>query len=202
MPEYSGCGDIDYFNIITKLGNFLNDNLVDVRKDRNNKRWIFPTFPDSDSNYPEIVINVKGIKYNENSAGRFLFEENDSSGNLKKYYSLDGVADISIYVLTEKNSQFNTTRNGKTLYLRNQPLNEFITNNIRDIFKWKRYEFLDDDFIYDVRLTGISEVFDDGPNTWACEINTSIVIRDIWVEEYSASNELISSYSLNMNVTT
>jgi uncharacterized protein YneR len=199
MPETTGYGNIDTFDIVQVIGNLISDNVTDIRTNRKNPRWVFPTFPDDDVNYPEIVVELKSVSYDDISAGRFFKEEvEESTGDYLQYYTRYGVAEVRITVLTEKKTPYEVVRNGTTLYLTNQPLNLYLCNSISDALKWKRDDLLQ--YFIDFRVMKKSPVFEDDSNTWASEIDCEVEYQDIWVKRYDASGELVDEYSLIVNI--
>jgi hypothetical protein len=196
MPEISGYGDIDSFDIIETIGSFISDNVIDIRTDRKNIRWIFPTLPKDRTNYPEAVVEIKNITYDDQSADMYLNSETLVGGNYVEYYGRSAMADVLITVLTEKESQFTVQRNGESLFLTNQPLNLYIINQISDAIKWYKSELLED--FVDVRVIRKTPVFEDAPQTWASELRIEIDYQDVWAKEYSASGELLTEYSLTI----
>lgn len=199
MPTTAGVGAIDSFNIIEVIGNHITNNVTDIRTDRTNSRWVFPTLPKDKTNYPEAVVELKNINYNENSPANFFKSEELESGYYREYYYREANADVIITVLTEKESQFSVTRNGTSMFLTNQPLNLYICNSISDSIKWNKSDFLED-FI-DIREIRKTPVFEDDPQTWASEIRVEVEFFDVWVKDYSDDGELLDEYSLTVTAT-
>ena len=200
MPVIEGYGEIDAFEVIQIVGNLISDNVTDIRTDRTNSRWVFPVFPDDLSNYPEVIVELKSINYEDISAGRYLSTETEeTTGDYLEYYTRYGTADLVLTVLSEKKPSYTVTRNSTSLYLNNQPLNLYLCNAITDVLKWKRDELLE--CFIDFRVIKKSPVFEDDPNTWASEIKCEVEYQDIWVKRYDASGELIKEYSLTVSIT-
>jgi len=199
MPTNSSIGNIDTFNLIQVIGNHITDNVTDIRTDRTNSRWVFPTLPKDRTNYPEVVVELKNVNYDEDSADRFLESEELGSGDYREYYYRYAAAEVIIIVLTEKESQFTVTRNGTEMFLTNQPLNLFLCNSISDAIKWKKDDLLD--YFMDIKETRKTPVFEDDPQTWASEIRLEIEFYDIWVKDYSDDGELVDEYSLTLSTT-
>jgi len=200
MPETTGCGNIDTFDIIQVIGNLITDNVTDIRTNRTNNRWVFPVFPDDKSNYPEIIVELLGVNYEDISAGRLLSTETEiSTGDYLEYYTRYGMADLTITVLSEKKTSYSVVRNGTTLYLNNQPLNLYLCNAITDALKWKRDDLIE--YFIDFRIIKKTPVFEDDPNTWASEIKCEVEYQDVWVKRYNVTGELVASYSLAVGIT-
>lgn len=199
MPTTTGVGNIDTFNLIQVIGNHITDNVTDIRTDRSNSRWVFPTLPKDKSNYPEAVVEIKNVNYNEDSAGRVLCFEELDSGNYAEYYYRHAFSDVIITVLTEKESQFTVTRNSTEMFLTNQPLNLYICNSISDAIKWGKDDLLD--YFMDIKETRKTPVFEDSPQVWASEIRIEVEFYDVWLKTYSSDGELVDEYSLTLTAT-
>lgn len=195
MPSVSGVGSIDTFSIIEVIGNFITSNVTDIRTDRKSTKWVYPVLPKKPTNYPEAIVEIKNISYSDESAAMFL--ETQTTDGYKEYYYKSAEADVLITVLTEKESQFNVTRNGSDLYLTNQPLNLYIINQISDAINWNKSELLES-FI-DISVTRKTPVFEDDPQTWASELRLAVEYQDVWVKEYSSDGELLEEYSLTID---
>ena len=196
MPTTSGVGSIDTFQVIEVIGNLISNEVTDIRTDRKSDKWVYPIFPKKRTNYPEAVVEIKDINYDDASANRFLCSETLESGNYAEYYYRDAIADVLLTVLTEKESQFEVTRNGTEYFLTNQPLNLYIVNQIHDAIKWNKSDLLE--YFIDIKVLKKTPVFEDDPNTWAGELRIEVEYQDVWAKEYSASGELLTQYSLTI----
>lgn len=198
MPELKGVGQIASFKAVEVIGNFISNNVTDIRTDRKNPRWVFPTMPKDRANYPTVVVELKTLDYTDNGAGMFLGSELTELGNYNHYYQRECVADIRLTILTEKESKFQVTRNDTGMYLTNQPLNLFLANKISDAINWNKEDLLGD-FI-DIRVMKKTPVFEDDPHAWASEIILEAEMQDVWVKEYDSTGELVDQYSLTLSV--
>lgn len=187
--------EIEIFNITDEIGKLMTNNLIDIRTDRTNSRWIFPTFPDSDDNYPEVIIEIENLVPKTTSGGNYFKEE--QIGATYKLYSYKEVeADLTFYVLTSKKFNCNVTIEDENRHLSNKLPNIFITNNIKDIILQNRDSFLE--FVEDIQIQNITSVYEDNKSAWAAEVKCKITYKDIWVKEL-LDGQLVQSYSLSTN---
>jgi len=88
------------FRIFDVLGDIIVNNVEDINKDRKSSRWVFPTFPDSDTNYPTITIKLLPTNYLDDSAGDYLCEELKDDGVFYEYFYKKAETDVTIFVFT------------------------------------------------------------------------------------------------------
>lgn len=183
---------VEIFNIIDELGLLLQKKLIDINPTRTNSRWIFPTFPDSEDNFPEIVIELENIKYNAVSAGNYFKDFRD--GELYKlYYYKEATADLIFYVLTSKTFSCNVIVGKEKRFLSNKLPNIYLSSSIKDLLHIERGLFTE--FLEDIQLTGITSVYEDNTTTWTSEVQCKIRFKDVWVKEL-LDGQLIKHYNL------
>ena len=187
--------EIEYFNVIEEVGTLLNSNITDLKSGRT--KWIFPTFPNAETNLPQITIKLDSIDYESQGAGDVLYEEQVSPVLFKSYYAKHGVAQLTIYVITSKTEEFTVTSGGTELFLKNQPLNMFLINEVKKVFLTKRADFLSK--FENVTLTNVTPTYENNKNSWASEVRATIKYKDVWVDEF-AEGQLIDSYTLNVQI--
>ena len=193
--------NIAYFKIVENIGNFLDKKIVDIRKNRSNKRWIFPEFPKSDSNYPEIVIEITSSNY-ENFGGGDNYSHNETyaNGDYIEYYNKILKCVIHIYVLTSKEEEYEVFQGQDKIYLTNKPLNLYLANKVKDVMNQNRTEFVcGDNKFNEIQLTDIGFPYENNKHSWASDLTIEIELQDYWVKEY-AKGELIASYNLSETV--
>ena len=193
--------NLAYFKIVENIGTFLTNNIIDIRKNRSNKRWIFPEFPKSDSNYPEIVIELTSSNY-ENFGGGDNYSHNElyPNGNYAEYYNKILKCIVHIYVLTSKEEEYEIIDNGEKLYLTNKQLNVYLTNKVKNAINQNRTEFVSGDNKFnEINLSDISFPYENNKHSWASDLTIDITLQDYWIKEYSAGR-MIASYNLSETV--
>lgn len=181
--------------------NIISDNITDIRTDRLNDRWVFPTLPDSHNynNYPIVVIKTTDKRYLPESAGKFLKEEYDNdNGVYKEYYYNMVEAQCNYFVMTEKDKTYTTIFNGETYGFKNKPLNEYLTGQVIFVLQTKREELLK--VLEDAgRNFEVEETFENNKYIWSSQIRFPIKYKEVWVKEYQ-DGELLSTYTLNKTI--
>lgn len=200
MPNVKSVGQIDTFNLVERIGNFITNNVEDVRSNRTSDRWVYPTFPKTGTNYPQVVVEIKQVIYNETAADRFLQTVSGENGDYKEYFYREADAIVLLTILSEKESQYEVERQGNKMYLTNQPLNLYIADLISEQIKIKKYDLMNESEFIDIRETRKTPVYDNDPQSWASEIRLEVEFLDVWVKDYSSTGELVSEYSLTTEV--
>ena len=189
--------NIKYLDIYETLGNLLSSNITDIKAGRTGK-WIFPDFPDTDSNLPQITIKLSSPTYVNDSAGDFIYEEYDSTNNVyKEFFYKRAVATVNIYALTGKRQELATTLDGVDRIFKNKILNLYLTNLIKDVLFKKRPDLLSE--FLDFHLRDVSPTFENGENMWASDLRCEIEYKDVWTNEYQ-DGVLIASYSITKTI--
>lgn len=185
---------IKLFDIVDLIGSKLHDNIEDVNKSRTNNRWIFPTFPKSSKNLPQITIELGSITYETDSGNNYLGEE--QSGNVYKIYKYKkSIAPLNLYIISGKEQEYEVIYNLEKLFLTNQKLNIYIANMVKDYIRNNEKEFFD--IVSRIQVQSIEPTFDNNDYSWASTVSCEIEFKDIWVEEY-VDGLLIKSYSLGL----
>ena len=189
--------NIKYFDIYEILGSLLNDNITDIKDGRTGK-WIFPDFPDVDSDLPQITIKLDNPTYVNDSAGDFLYEAYDSENNIyKEYFYKRATATVNIYAVTGKRQEIEVTINSVNRIFKNKILNLYLANLIKDVLLQKRADLLSE--FLDFHLRDVSTPFESSKNMWASDLRCEIEYKDIWTNEYQ-DGELLASYSLSTTI--
>lgn len=186
--------DIKLFNVVEVLGNLIQNNISDPA---GKSKWVFPTFPEKDSNLPQVTVKLLSPQFEDDSAGSFLTE--DTSDGYKEYYYKKATVPVNLYIITGKKQSYTVGTGADALYLTNQPLNIYITNQIKELL-WREQENKStfQDTFERVKVLGIDPTFRDTEHSWASEIQCEIKYKDVWVKEYE-NDELVASYSLTVD---
>jgi len=191
--------NIGFFTVLETFGNLIQDNVQDIKIDRTNKRWVFPEFPEKNTNLPQVVLKLAPFNYESNSNSNIIFTE--TIGEIyNEYYYRKATSQIQIYVLTEKRTSYKVTRENTEFHLYGEKLNSYLTNEIKEMI-WKQHEFGILPELFDkAEVTNIEFNYDDTKTVWGSTILCDIVFKDYFVKKYN-SGELIASYSLNETIT-
>ena len=188
--------EIKLFNVVEIIGNLIEDNISDPA---GKTKWVFPTFSTNDSNLPQVTVKMLPPVYEDDSADSFLYEE-VSTGTIKykEYYYKKATVPVNLYILTGKQQSYTVGVGVDALYLTNQPLNIYLTEQIKNLL-WKEQENKDtfQDEFERVRVLGIDPAFRDDENTWASEIQLEVKYKDVWVKEYDEDG-IVNEYSLTI----
>ena len=191
---------LQFFTVNEVIGNLIASKVIDIFKDRKGNRWVYPTFPEEDSELPEVVVEVEAVSYEPDSAGNFLYEETLPNGDLRKYYYKKAIYPVHIYVITGRKDEFTVLENGKDLFLSNKPLNIYLTLKIVNVLRVHRGEMLLKHFDgFDEQ--SVSPAFEDNKSQWASDIMYEVKAKDVWVKEFH-KGEIIRDYSLAVNLIT
>lgn len=185
---------IKFFDIVEETGTLITDNVEDVyASKRKGNRWVFPTFPTSNKNYPQVTVELTNPTYEPGSADDYLGEDNSGS-TYKVYRFKKATATLNLHVISGKEQEIVANYNSENIYLSNQKLNTFIANLIKDYINSNNSEFLKFSSRFDIN--NIEFAFEDNDYSWASTISVEVKYKDIWVTEY-VDGRLIQSYTLN-----
>jgi len=194
LVNYMPATGIEIIDVIQEIGNLLQDKLVDVRPDRKNPRWIFPKFPESDDNYPEVVVKLNSINFEKAAGGAYLYSETDINGNYIEYYWKWGTSILQLFALTEKLTKYSVSfDDGTQNYLYDETLNMYLIHQIKNVMDTNRDILLATFEKYN--LDSLEPTFHNNKNSWASYLTYNIKFKDIWKKTYKAG-VLISDYSL------
>ena len=186
--------EFEEFTIVDNIGLLLEQNIEDVRKDRKNNRWIYPSFPESNENLPQIVIEFDSPSYETESANEYLDEE--YVGNIYKiYYYKRAQANINFHIISLRDYGYNVTYDGVTSYQKNQKLNSYIANSVNKFLLSHRNEI--EEFCSRFEVVSKDIAFEDGESKWASTITAEVHYRELWTTEY-IDGKLIKSYTLGV----
>ncbi len=200
------------FDVVEVLGNLIQANVTDLNPSRPKNKWVFPQMPDDDTNLPEVVVKLGQPNYERDSAGNYLKSEyiepvvaniplgiTAQPGKFVEYYYKKATVDIKLIVLTQKamNESVAVTFNNSVLNLKNQPLNIYLTEQIKHMIWKKRSDILV--YFDDFNLGTIETTFDNNKWSWGSIINCEIRYKDCFVNEY-IDGVLVKSYSLNQAI--
>lgn len=195
MPQ-----DIMFFTLYEFIGNILTSELEDIRKDRKNKKWIFPVFPEDDSNLPEIVLELGPINYESESSTNFLGYLNNNKASPIYYRKAN--SQFRITVLTEKRdvNKYKVTKNNIEYYLYGEKLNTFLMNEVKDLLFNKHEEGALNRAFDKFRFNNIEFNYDVNKTMWGSTLLIDIEFRDFIVREYKEGS-IIREYSINEIIT-
>jgi hypothetical protein len=185
------------FTPVELIGNLIQENVPDLIPDR--KRWVYPTFSIDDSKLPQCTVKMVTNSYTTDSAGDYMSEEMDGENNIfKEYFYKKATAKINLYILTQKRQEFTVENNGTELFLTNQPLNLYITNNVKEAL-WRGFNVgYFQNQLERVNILNVDSAFRDTETIWASEIQCEVKYKDVWVKEYK-DGVLVKEYSLTAN---
>ena len=195
--------NIKWFTIFETVGNILQTNHSDMAKIKGpGLRFTYPEYPESDSSYPQIVIKLDNVNYEEMSAGNYIGNEVIPNG-YKEVYGRFARATLNIYTMTAKKTitkdaenKLRFTKNGQEFSLNDQKLNIYLANTTRDIILKSIQK--GDFYKYGLSLNFKSEEpgYEDGKNKWTTKLSFSIRYIDYIFFEYQYG-ELLRQYSIN-----
>ena len=189
--------EIKLFNVVEVIGNLIEDNISDLDC---KSRWVFPTFATNDSQLPQVTVKLLSPTYEDDAAGSFLSEE-VLVGDIvyKEYYYKKAIVPVNLYVRTGKTQEFTVGSGDDEMYLKNQPLNIYLAEQIKNLL-WLKQENSDtfQDEFERVKVLGMDLAFEDTDTTWSSEIQVEVKYKDVWVKEYDVEG-VVSEYSLTVN---
>lgn len=194
IPTLYNIPEIDLYNI---LMSFITDNVTDIRSDRKNKRWVFDTYPTTNSNYPEIVVDINSSIIIPNSAAQYCGNQIVNGDLKKEFYFIQEEIPVKVRVLTLKDSEYSVNI-GK---LKDKAINLYLQSEVKDIFMFKYIDLIKN-YIYDnvrliekVRVTSVDRVYESNSRVWASDVTVTINIKNLKVKEYE-QGDLINEYTL------
>ena len=195
--------NIAFFNIVEILGEIISSNVEDIKKDRkdNKKKWIYPTFAEKDSNLPQITIQLGDPAYTPTGSGNGYWDsETLDNGDQQDTFTKELKVTAHIYVSTAKKNVYEVVKNNEKFTLENQPLNLYLTNEVKNCLFSKRDEFLSSSaHIDDIEITSIGLPFESNKDVWATDISCEITLLDEWIKIYRKGT-LIADYVLSETV--
>lgn len=185
------------FEIYETVGNLLQNKVVDIKTDRKNSRFVFPTFTTNNSQLPQYTIKLGESTTEEDSAGDYLQDETLENGDYKVYYYKKITFPIHIYAVTSKEGNINVTELNNNFFLDGKKLNIYWQNLAKQCI-YRNIDILKSKFT-DFKIQNVSTTFDNNEYSWASDITCQVIAKDKWVKEYH-KGELIKEYSLSQNI--
>lgn len=182
------------FYIIESLGDILNDNLEDIKKDRKSKTWIMPTFPEADSNLPQLTIQFSNASYEDDSSEDILYEQKDDN-SYTAYKAKKVSANVTIYAISNAKTEFDVSFQGSKIHVTNQKANVYLAEYVKNFINQNKA--LMKSFCNSFKIDNLDIAYQDGTNRWVSEIQCTVEYRDVWAEEY-LSGQLINTYSTTL----
>lgn len=185
----------NFFDIIQFFGDLITNNVNDIKTDRGNQRWVYPTFPEDKSNLPQVMIKWVNVEYENNAAYNILETKTISPILVEEYYSKKAIGTLNFVVFSNKDAQLVTTFNEQEIALNNTNLNMFIANEIKQCLIANKAET-------DARFTkfdvqSIEPSHDTDKYMIQSIITTRVVYRDVWVKSIGPEG-IINDYTLNL----
>jgi len=186
------------FDVVEVIGSLIQAHVTDLNTSRPKNKWVFPEFPEEDSNLPEVVVKLGNPDIMNDSAGNFLYSEYDSENEVfKEYYYKKVSAPVRLIVITKKtqNDSVKVTFNNSDMYLKNKPLNIYLTEQVKHMFWQRRGDVLD--YFDDFKMENIESAFDNNKWSWGSIINCIIEYKDCFRKD-TDSDGIVKEYNLGM----
>ena len=191
------------FDVVEVIGNIIQENVTDLNPSRDKKKWVFPQYPEDATNLPEVVVKLSNVNFEPDSAGNFLYSDyNSETGIYKEYYYKKAIADLRLIVVTQKSNGQSASlegeHDGNKMFLRNQTLNIFLLEKIKNVLWSNREDLLE--YFDKFKLESIESSFDNNKWSWGGIIQNKVEYKDCFVKEIE-DGTIVSEYSIGMIVT-
>lgn len=195
-----------YFDPLQIVYDVIRSNVLDPNPERrersseDERRWIFPTTPESnDENYPRIAIIHGRATVEEWTAGQFVEYIKDPAQKLVREVNSNIVRiPVTIGVFTKKtrHKSFEVTDyDGTKRYVENSAQVVWLLDRIQNALHRNRRAFIDKDT--DIEIKDMEGAYEDNDFLWAGDIQMDIVIKNVWTNDIP---NIIENIGLNLTV--
>lgn len=185
--------DIIEFDIVDVLGSIIENNVVDIKKDRKGKRWVFPTFTKNAALLPQITIDTSNpTTYEDDSAGDFLYSSELDNGNIVEVFYKKASKIVHCFILTNKEGEFEVNVNGNILNLNGKLSNSYLSKQVFGALQQNKSEILK--HVNKLTINNVSPTFEDDKYRWVSDIELELQYNETWHKEY-LNGQLIATYT-------